>query len=245
MKRMLTSILTVVMLIGCCGILTGCTTEISLSDETKTKLEDATKEEIDATEPESDSESDNGFSKKKVPAATPTPEPTPTPNSFASPTKTLELNETITVGNTMELTLESVEWVDEVLPSVTDDSYTYYKDKEGETYFVIRGTVKNLCGEVTNLDNRLFLGEMLVNGTYKSDLQADEENSEGTGFSGYIKPLQTANVVFFASVSDGVYELAEDVTVTMKLMNDAEYANEYFRENKHPHDVYVLNLTAN
>jgi len=81
---------------------------------------------------------------------------------------------------------------------------------------------------------------MLINDTYKSDLSIEVEKSDGTGFYADIKPLQTLNVIIYASISDELQGMAESASVNLKFVNDAEYIDEYFYEDKVPYNEYNI-----
>ena len=150
--------------------------------------------------------------------------------------KTIELNKTVTIGDVMELTLESSEWVDEIKPS--NASYSYYEDKEGEKYFVVRGKAKNLAGEDLNI-GYVNESEITINGKYKATVEIDAEQSDGTSFYGAIKPLQTLNIIAYASVSDDVYNICENTNLTLNILSDSEYIKEFYGKES-PHETYSI-----
>ena len=152
----------------------------------------------------------------------------------------LALNETITVGNTMEVVFDSCEWTEKILPSDTSGAYSYLDDEEGEKYFVVKGKIKNLTGEDLDISYRGQSASLLINDTYKADVNAEAEDGDGKGFYSNIKPLQTLNVIFYASVSDELQSISEKVEMKLKLVNNADYINEYFDENKIPFDTYLM-----
>ncbi len=150
--------------------------------------------------------------------------------------KTIELNKTVTIGDVMELTLESSEWVDEIKPS--NASYSYYEDKEGEKYFVVRGKAKNLAGEDLNI-GYVNESEITINGKYKATVEIDAEQSDGTSFYGAIKPLQTLNIIAYASVSGDVYNICENTNLTLNILSDSEYIKEFYGKES-PHETYSI-----
>ncbi len=152
--------------------------------------------------------------------------------------KTIELNKTVTIGDVMELTLESSEWVDEIKPSNVSSYYSYYEDKEGEKYFVVRGKAKNLAGEDLNI-RYVNESEITINGKYKATVEIDAEKSDGTSFYGAIKPLQTLNIIAYASVSDDVYNICENTNLTLNILSDSEYIKEFYGKES-PHETYSI-----
>lgn len=150
----------------------------------------------------------------------------------------LNIGQTITIGDVMELTLESSEWTDEIKPSNTSDFYTYYEDKEGEKYFVIKGKVKNIAGEDLDLDY-VNQSKIIVNDTYKADVRFEAEESDGTSFYADVKPLQTLNFVAYASLSDEAYNICEKIRCDLDIVNDSAHMKEFFSNNT-PHDSFYI-----
>ena len=150
----------------------------------------------------------------------------------------LNIGQTITIGDVMELTLESSEWTDEIKPSNTSDFYTYYEDKEGEKYFVIKGKVKNIAGEDLDLDY-VNQSKIIVNDTYKADVRFEAEESDGTSFYADVKPLQTLNFVAYASLSDEAYNICEKIRCDLDIVNDSTHMKEFFSNNT-PHDSFYI-----
>lgn len=166
---------------------------------------------------------DNTDSEETQPAAEATP---------------ISLNQTVTVGDVMELTLESSEWLDEIKPSNTERTYSYKSDIPGEKFFVVKGKVKNIAGESLDISYAQE-SQIAVNGTYKASVSIEAEESDGSSFYGAIKPLQTLNVVIYASVSDELYDLCENVELTLNLLSDSSKVG-YFYDNDYPHETYVI-----
>ena len=152
--------------------------------------------------------------------------------------KKLNLNQTVTIGDVMELTLESSEWVEEIRPSNTSGAYSYYENKDGEKYFVIKGKAKNIAGE--NLDIQYANeSQILINDTYKANVTIEAEETDGTSFYGDIKPLQTLNIIAYASISDEAYDICENIKLTLNVLSDSTYIRNFFDEDN-PHETYSM-----
>lgn len=150
----------------------------------------------------------------------------------------IHIGQTITIGDIMELTFESTEWNDEIKPSNTSGVYSYYEDKEGEKYFVIKGKVKNIAGEDLDLGN-VSQSKIIVNDTYKADVTFKAEKNDGSSFFGDVKPLQTLNFIAFASLSDEAYNICKKIRCDIDIVNDSSYMNEFF-SNTTPHDSFYI-----
>lgn len=152
--------------------------------------------------------------------------------------KKLNLNQTVTIGDVMELTLESSEWVEEIKPSNTSGVYSYYENKDGEKYFVIKGKAKNIAGE--NLDIQYANeSQILINDTYKANVTIEAEETDGTSFYGDIKPLQTLNIIAYASISDEAYDICENIKLTLNVLSDSTYIRNFYDEDN-PHETYSI-----
>lgn len=156
-------------------------------------------------------------------------------NTKGPESKTLTLNETVTIGNLMEITLTRSEWVESITPSNTSGFYSYYEDQEGEKYFVIHGKLKNLGSEELDIQ-WINESEVLLNGTYKFSATMELESNDGTDFYGSAKPLQTLNLIIYASITDEAYEILETIDVTMNIISDSEYVNSYY-DDEYTHET--------
>ena len=152
--------------------------------------------------------------------------------------KPISLNKTVTIGDVMELTLESSEWTDEIIPSNTSGVYSYKSDVEGEKFFVVRGKVKNIAGETMDI-TYVNESQLLINDTYKANVNIEAEESDGTSFYGDVKPLQTLNIVVYASVSDELFDIADNVKLTLNMLSDSSKIG-YFYDNEYPHETYTI-----
>lgn len=152
--------------------------------------------------------------------------------------KKINLNQTVKIGDVMELTLESSEWLEEIKPSNTSGVYSYYENKEGEKYFVVRGKIKNIAGE--NLDIQYAnKSQILINDMYKANVTFEAEETDGTSFYGDIKPLQTLNIIAYASVSDDAYNICENIKLTTNMVSDSAYVRNFY-DDDNPHETYSI-----
>lgn len=153
----------------------------------------------------------------------------------------IALNTPFNVGEIMTITLFSSEWCEELLPSNTSGVYSYYKDVEGEKYFMVHGELKNLASQTLDVQ---YAGEarIIVNGKYNLFATMELEENDGTSFYGNAKPLQTLPLVIYASVSDELYETCEDIQLLIDLVNDEEKI-EYFYDESYPHDSFQISFS--
>ena len=87
-------------------------------------------------------------------------------------------------------------------------------DVENETYIYLYGTVKNLT------ESAFYpLGikcEFLINDKYKTDCSAWNDK-------GLINPLSTANIIYYASISDELFSEIEKIELKIAVHEDASY----------------------
>lgn len=156
-------------------------------------------------------------------------------------TTPVQIGETFRVGDIMEITLESSEWCEEILPSVTNSGYTYYSDIAGEKFFVIRGKLKNLSGEIFDISYASD-GQFLINGKYKAAATLETESADGNGFYGGVKPLQSLNLIVYSSVSDDLYDTCENITLTMRITTDENSLNSFYSDDI-PHETFTVSFS--
>lgn len=162
-------------------------------------------------------------------------------NAGSAPAIPVSLNVPFNVGNVMTITLASCEWCEEIRPSNTSGVYSYYKDKDGEKYFVIRGELKNLSGK--NLDIEYASdAELIINGRYNAHVNLETEENDGTSFYGNVKPLQTLKLIVYVSVSDELYDICESMELRMKIVNDEEKLGYYYDED-YPQDCFTMTFS--
>ncbi|NLY37184.1 MAG: hypothetical protein GX046_08120 [Tissierellia bacterium] len=144
--------------------------------------------------------------------------------------KNLELNETVEIGELMEITLTNSEWVESIIPSNTSGFYTYYEDEEGEKFFVIHGILKNIGSKDINIQ-WMNKSEITINEKYNFSANMELESNDGTDFYASAKPLQTLNLIIYASISDEAYEIYESIDVNMKILSEEENINSFYDDN--------------
>ena len=142
------------------------------------------------------------------------------------------LGEKITVDGLVEITLDECGWTDELYASkeeIDEWSYTPISDIEGETYVVVKATVKNISTEEINFARSYI--ECVFNETYTYNETVDllYETSNGTDLSYYydeITPMQTITLYIVCSVADEMYQNTETFELYFgfdKEMNSASY----------------------
>mgnify|MGYP004630676749 CR=1 FL=1 len=79
----------------------------------------------------------------------------------------------------------------------------------------------------------------------KSDVKQEESNSSNKIKDSTkddkkdIKPLQTLNIIAYASVSDDVYNICENTNLTLNILSDSEYIKEFYGKES-PHETYSI-----
>lgn len=154
----------------------------------------------------------------------------------------IQLNTPVSVGEVMDITITGAEWCDSVVPSDTSGGYSYYEDKDGETYFVVRGTITSYASTAFDIQWNSE-SAILINDKYSFSATMEFEDLDGQGFGGSIKPLQTCNFIIRSSVSDEVYNIGESVQVSFSLPDNEEQL-EYFYDENHSNANYIITFSG-
>lgn len=116
--------------------------------------------------------------------------------------KTVMLSEQFTINDVATITFNSVTVVDEIKPPKTNSVYSYYEDKVGEKYILLKGTYKNLLATTFDeYDN--FNGKLLLNNKYEyTSVVIDFVNEDSDDFFTEPTSLQTMTAYIWVSVPD-------------------------------------------
>ena len=173
-------------------------------------------------------------------SATTTTPPTTTTTEALPEIKSVALNQTFDVGNTMSVTLTSTEWCEEIKPSKTSGIYSYYEDKNGEKYFVIHGSLKNLSSK--ELDAK-YSGKavLTINNKYNQDAIMVTEDVDGNSFYDPVKPLQTRPLYIFCSISDELFNECKTIELSLNLVSDDAKIGYFYTEDT-PHESFTISF---
>lgn len=166
---------------------------------------------------------------------------TSTDSNIETPPISMELNTMFTVGDVMDITITSAEWSDSILPPDTSKTYTYYQDKENETYFIVHGTITSHASNSFDIQWNSD-SSILINGKYTFSSTMEFVDLDGRGFGESIKPLQTRNFIIYSSVSDEVYNISESVQVSFELPDNEEQLD-YFFDEGHSNASYTITFS--
>lgn len=136
---------------------------------------------------------------------------------------TIKLGEDVVAKDIVEFRLDETVWMEEILPSNTSGIYSYHEDVEGEVYFVIQGTVKNISGETIETDHGSLM-EIKFNDKYKYEPDTLIEDNDGKGFSyGDVRPLSSGRFLIYVSVPNEVKENYESAKLTWSFNDMTDY----------------------
>ena len=114
------------------------------------------------------------------------------------------LNELVEVPDFAEITFTSVSVMDEIKPPDTHSVYSYYQDKAGEKYIVLKGSFKNLL-TTTFDDFSNFEGNLKLNDKYEyPSVNISFASETDDDFYSSPKSLQTMECYVWVSVPDDV-----------------------------------------
>ena len=138
-----------------------------------------------------------------------------------------------------EMTIEKVLTSEELRPTETKGSYTYYENIEGETYLYITGKIKNIGGETYSAE--MMDVRMIFDGKYKYYGRIAAEDGID-GFQGYhIKPLGSVRYYMYASVPDEIINTYSTCVVQFSF-NDPFKDSRLFDRGEYEF-CYEINLT--
>ena len=153
----------------------------------------------------------------------------------------ISLGDSVTIKDVLRFKFTKSQWTSEILPSDTENGYIYLSDIEGETYFVIKGKLKNLAN--VQIDPYYIQeGKMKINDKWEFDVKWRCEGTEHNNFDGNPKPLQELNLIAIASVSDEVKKEYKTATITMNILADSNKIKEIYSDSLN-HKTYVMNFT--
>lgn len=152
--------------------------------------------------------------------------------------KDIYFNETIAVGDLFEMFWIGHEWCEEIKPANTSGVYSYFSDKEGEKYFAVHGTFKNLSANSVDID-RVSRVVITVNGKYNIVGTLKLQDSDEKSFNANVKPMQTLKAVAYASIPDELYEMHENLKITISIVTDEEKLNKFY-DDDYKQETYRL-----
>ena len=147
-------------------------------------------------------------------------------NTTISNAVEIKLNEKIEATDYADLTLKSVEYTDDILPSNTSGVYSHYPiDDANNTYLVAKFEVTNYQSAGKRCETFVSMTAEYMN-KYKYTGSVMVEDSDGKGFSSYedIEPLTTRTLVYKIEVPKTVS--SNEVTLTITF-NGNEYLFKY------------------
>lgn len=130
----------------------------------------------------------------------------------------------LTLGQTakndnLELTLDTVEWADELVTPAQSDfgTYQYIEPKEGNSLLVISGTYKNL-GAGAYAPHSAAEAEIKINDKYTVDAKVTWALPDDHLFSnGRVEPLATANIYIYANVTAEMKSALQTATLAINF----------------------------
>lgn len=152
----------------------------------------------------------------------------------------VSMNKKFKVGDIFEVTLTKSEWRKKVESSY-EDSRRYYESKEGETYFVVQGKLKNISSKEINSDD-LAKCELTVNDKYSTKgFVVAEIKEQGFELFYNVKPLEEVNVFFFVEVTDEMKQKCNKAELKASFPKDEDSVGSYDSKNYVDYVVSFIN----
>mgnify|MGYP002620979301 CR=1 FL=1 len=138
---------------------------------------------------------------------------------------TLNMNETKSINDTIEITIKSNKVVNKIEPANASGYYTYYEAGEGYKYLDITADIKNISSDDITMREmgtaKLYIGDEEYEATYMS------EEDNGARLNGYansrtITPLETVTFHIASKVEKSAFEDGFTADLVMNL-NKKDY----------------------
>lgn len=100
----------------------------------------------------------------------------------------------------VELTFDTASWSDTIMPTDTSGFYSYLSDIDGESYFWLRGTLKNTAGSAYTVSNMVAEITFDEKYTYSAWLIAEDDGTDFYGDS--VNPLSSVTYYIYSSIPD-------------------------------------------
>ena len=125
--------------------------------------------------------------------------------------------------NFVEMTIKGAATSQELYPTDTSGVYSYYSDKENETYFYIYGTIKNVGGNSYSVEDMNVLLTFDGKYNYRGYVAADDGGNDFYGDT--VKPFGQVKVYIYASIPDEL--INSYTTCTVKFAFHDEFKHDY------------------
>ncbi|MPM99572.1 hypothetical protein SDC9_146764 [bioreactor metagenome] len=136
----------------------------------------------------------------------------------------------VTLPNFVTLSFSEAVWTQKILPSNTGDFYSYLEDVDGETYFAVKGTIKNESGEGISPED--IVGKALFNDKYEYTIQVKAEGEDGSDFYCFsLDPLKQTTLYMLVSVPDDIRNNFNECKMTFGFNDKMLYVEDTLLEN--------------
>ncbi len=146
-------------------------------------------------------------------------------NKDTSTEKEIEFK-TVNYGDTIstefvDMTIDSASSSEELYPTDTSGVYSYVKDTEGEKYFYLTGSLKNISGN--SYDVQDIYAEMIFDNKYTYRAQLVDDNG-GNDFYGHnVKPLGSVKYYLYSSIPDELIDSYNTCTIKFAFKENFEH----------------------
>lgn len=126
----------------------------------------------------------------------------------------------------VEMTLDKITSAEEMKPTDTNGVYSYMSDKEGEKYFYLFGTIKNIGAESYSVEN--IVAEVLIDDKYKYNAYIKADDGGNDFYGDYVKPFGSVKYYLYASIPDEL--MAQYKTATISFGFSENFSGSYYDE---------------
>ena len=150
----------------------------------------------------------------------------------------VNFGDTITTDFT-EMTIDTAETAQELLPSDTSGVYSYIPDQDGETYFYLLGTIKNTAGDSYSVEDMNIVISFDNKYNYTGYIAADDGGNDFYG--DYVKPFGSVKYYMYASVPDEL--INSYTTCTIRFGFHENFQHDYKTDFSVYEYCYEIDLT--
>ena len=123
----------------------------------------------------------------------------------------------------VEMTITGASTSQELYPTDTSGVYSYYADKENETYFYIYGEIKNIGGNSYSVEDMNI--QLTFDGKYNYTGYVAADDGGNDFYGDIVKPFGKVKIYIYASIPDEL--INSYTTCTVKFAFQDEFKNDY------------------
>lgn len=137
----------------------------------------------------------------------------------------------------VEMTIEKAATAQELKPTDTTGVYSYMADRDGETYFYLTGTIKNIGTDSYSVEEMKIEFCFDDKYNYSGYVKADDGGNDFYG--DYVKPFGSVKYYIYASIPDELISSYSNCVIRFAFADDFGYKSSFddFDEYDHRYEI--------